>query len=799
MPSEMLSPEAAQRFQALRERFEAGWKAGAPPSMDELLAEMPEEGLAALLTELLRIECRYRGAGCTAEECRARFPDFVPLVDTVFRELLAGSTDTHHPPPPQPPVIPSVPGYEVQERLGQGGQGVIYRARHGRLNLPVALKMLRGGIWESPEARARFAVEARAVAGLTHPHVVRVYDFGEYEGWPYFSMELVEGGSLKDRLAAGGPLPPAAAAALVETLARAVQFVHDRHIIHRDLKPANVLLAADDTPKLTDFGLAKRLDDDPGLTTSRAVLGTACYMAPEQAEGRTKEVGPAADVWALGAILYECLTGRPPFKGDSYAATVAMVVHDEPVPPRRLRPEVPEDLEAISLRCLHKEAAERYPSAAALAADLRRFLAGEPVEAVTVDVLERHARWATKLGYELVELLACGRSGYAYHARKLRIGRSVMLKINLPAGTPGVAPDRFRRQGEMMSHINHPNVVQIYDHDERGGVDYLILEHVEGGSLAGHLWRRAATDPDPGSTSFGFRHAPMPPHEAVALVEPLARAAHHLHELGIVHGAIHPGVILLTRGGTPKLSGLGTARRLDDARPLDRHAFARVAPNYLAPEQLEGRAADLGPATDVYGLGATLYELLAGEPPFLAETLQRTRDWALTRPPKPLPQTPDGVPPRLASVCERCLEKDPARRYAGAAALADDLHRILTAAAPAEWAGPSGFRLRITHASGRQQVYPLPQRRVLIGRSSESDIPLADDHVSRSHCALNWDGDLQTFVLMDFGAVNGTYVNDEAQRVVGRRELVPGDVLRVGDTRMVFEGPPPSPPAPPPG
>jgi serine/threonine protein kinase len=329
-------------------------------------------------------------------------------------------------------------------------------------------------------------------------------------------------------------------------------------------------------------------------------------------------------------------------------------------------------------------------------------------------------------------------------------------------------------------------VVQLYDHDERGGVDYLVLEYVEGGSLVGRLRRPAGEDDRP---------APVPPRDAAALVEPLARAAQHLHDLGILHGAIHPGVVLLTRAGAPKLSGFGAARRLGDAGLLDRHTFGHILPNYLAPEQIERRAFNLGPATDVYGLGATLYELLAGEPPFLSETLQQTRDWALTRPPKPLPPPPGGVPPILAWICERCLAKDPARRYASAAALADDLLRVLTAAPPVEWAGPSGFWLRITHASGRVQVYPLPRRRVLIGRSFESDVALADDHrASRSHCALNWDGERQTFVLMDFGAVNGTYVNGETQRVAGRRELVPGDMLRLGDTRMVFEGRPLSPP-----
>src|SRR5438067_1074740 len=191
MPPDMLPPETAQRLQALRERFEAGWKAGSPPPMEELLAQMPEEGLPALLNELLRIECQYGSPGGSAEECRLRFPDPAPAppADNVSESPFSDSTDTGHGPGPMPRALPSVPGYEVQEKLAHGGMGVIYRARHGRLNLPVALKMVRGGMWETPEARARFAIEARAVAGLTHPHVVRVYDFGEFEGQPYFSME----------------------------------------------------------------------------------------------------------------------------------------------------------------------------------------------------------------------------------------------------------------------------------------------------------------------------------------------------------------------------------------------------------------------------------------------------------------------------------------------------------------------------------------------------------------------------------------------------------------------------------
>jgi eukaryotic-like serine/threonine-protein kinase len=203
----------------------------------------------------------------------------------------------------------AVPNYEIICELGRGGMGVVYQARHIKLNRPVALKMILAGSHAGAADLARFQTEAEAIARLRHPNIVQVYEVGEHEGKPYFSLEFCGGGSLEKKLG-GTPLPPKEAASLVETLARAMQPAHEQHVIHRDLKPANVLLAEDGTPKITDFGLAKKLDE-AGQTASGAVMGTPSYMAPEQAEG--KAVGPLADVYALGAILYECLTGRPPF------------------------------------------------------------------------------------------------------------------------------------------------------------------------------------------------------------------------------------------------------------------------------------------------------------------------------------------------------------------------------------------------------------------------------------------------------------------------------------------------------
>jgi WD40 repeat protein len=275
--------------------------------------------------------------------------------------------------------------------------GIVYRARHLSLDRVVALKMILTGDHAAPAELARFQAEARAVARLQHPHIVQVHDHGIHDGKPYLALEYCAGGSLAARLD-GTPLPPRKAAALMEHLAEAVAAAHHAGIVHRDLKPGNILLADGDWEKgkIADFGLAKKLDDDSGQTRSGSILGTPSYMAPEQALGDSRHVGPAADQYALGAILYELLTGRPPFKGATVLETLEMVRTQEPVPPRQLQPKTPRDLETIGLKCLRKEPARRYASARELADDLRRFQQGEPVRARPVGRLERLARWARR-------------------------------------------------------------------------------------------------------------------------------------------------------------------------------------------------------------------------------------------------------------------------------------------------------------------------------------------------------------------------------------------------------------------
>src|SRR6516162_6013626 len=360
---------------------------------------MPDEPrVQELLDELLDRQA-------TPEEVCGACPELLPVVRERWRQICRARAEfdallpiwPHGGLPTMPPEepLPQVPGYEVESVLGRGGMGVVYRARHLRLGRLVALKMALAGSYAGPHERERFRREAEAVAALRHPNLVQVYDAGDWAGRPYFTMELIEGGSLAQRLA-GTPQPGRQAAALLATLAEAVHAAHQGGIVHRDLKPANILLTRDGTPKISDFGLARRLQGGAGLTQSGVPVGTPSYMAPEQAMGQTRVIGPAVDIYALGAILYELLTGRPPFRGETAAETVLQVISQVPVPPSRLNAKVPRDLETICLKCLHKEPARRYATAAALAEDLHRFQRGEPIAARRAGLVERAGKWVRR-------------------------------------------------------------------------------------------------------------------------------------------------------------------------------------------------------------------------------------------------------------------------------------------------------------------------------------------------------------------------------------------------------------------
>jgi len=431
-----------------RQRLEHAWRAGAPESLEKFLPAADNPRFLAILEELVQTEMELAwqesGSNPTAknhaagrplvEHYLARFPqlnDPTVLARLLDQEQQVRARQGDHAAPeeyrerfpglgvnaahigtwadaiatrvsaagPQSggPAASSAepPGYEVLGELGRGGMGVVYKARQRGLNRIVALKMILGGGVADEAERRRFQAEAEAVARLQHPNFVQIHEVGEHAGLPYFSLEYVAGGSLAQKLSAS-PLAAQEAALLVERLASAVAVAHGQGIVHRDLKPANILLTADGLPKVTDFGLAKRYQEESGQTRTGQILGTPSYMAPEQASGRIHEIGPAADVYALGAILYECLTGRPPFRGASVLETLEQVRNREPVPPSRLQPRVPRDLETICLKCLEKEPRRRYPGCEPLAADLRRFREGEPIQGRPVGRVERAWRWSRR-------------------------------------------------------------------------------------------------------------------------------------------------------------------------------------------------------------------------------------------------------------------------------------------------------------------------------------------------------------------------------------------------------------------
>jgi serine/threonine-protein kinase len=352
---------------------------------ETLESNRPPEDVCADYPELLwRVLERLRQCRAVEAQIEAMFPASSQGMTSRRQRLISPDES-----------LPQIPGYHVEAVLGRGGVGVVYRAKHLKLNRYVALKMLLSGAYADPHELARFTREAQAVASLQDPHIVQIYDVGEFDRKPYFTMEFMDGGSLAQKLAAV-PQPAAQAASTLVTLATAAHVAHLGGIVHRDLKPANILLSADGTPKISDFGLARRIATDPTITEAAAHVGTPSYMAPEQALGNANAIGPATDIYGLGAILYELLTGRPPFRAESASETQRQLISNEPVAPSRLNAKVPRDLETICLKCLRKEPDRRYDSAAALADDLQRFLQRRPILARPPGLGGRLWRWARR-------------------------------------------------------------------------------------------------------------------------------------------------------------------------------------------------------------------------------------------------------------------------------------------------------------------------------------------------------------------------------------------------------------------
>jgi formylglycine-generating enzyme required for sulfatase activity len=448
--------------------------------------------------------------------------------------------------PSFPPCGPAVPGYEILGELGRGGMGVVFKARQVKANRVVALKMIVAGRENGLRDRVRFQLEAEAVARLQHPNIVQIFDVGEVAGYPYFSLEFCAGGSLDRQLLSWTPTP-AEAADLVETLARAMHHAHLCGVVHRDLKPANILLrrksetrnpksedgsdfgfrVSDFDTKITDFGLAKQTDAGGDVSRTGSVLGTPSYMAPEQAGGVARQATPVMDVYALGAILYECLTGRPPFRGESAFTTMALVLTQAPVPPSRLRRGVSLDLEAICLKCLSKKPEERYASAEALADDLRRYRNGEPVAARPLGRLGRLGKWMRRrpaaagllvLAAMLAVVVCVSLAVVSEQLRQTRAALAakeqaqkdreqadrlrVLAQVNdlrdaVPGAVPGILADLEAARDEMLPRLRELWATTDSDHPGRRMRLALALLPVEPDTVRDDLagWMLRADDP----------------------------------------------------------------------------------------------------------------------------------------------------------------------------------------------------------------------------------------------------------------------------------------------------------------
>jgi len=340
----------------------------------------------------------------------AERPDLAFAMDCLEGlDQLASHAEPIVSPPGVSTLITEIGGYQIEAEIGRGGMGVVYKAWQRELGRPVALKMILAGELASGDDLERFRNETRALANVHHANIVSIYEAGQIDGRPYFAMQYVEGPTLSQRLKEGR-LDPEAAARLAAAVARAIGHLHAHEVIHRDIKPSNILLNAAGNPYVTDFGLAKMLTGDSQRTASGAIVGTPCYMSPEQAAGKSKHVGPRTDVYGIGAVLYECLVGQPPFREETPLDTLVQVLEGEPVEPRRLDPRIPRDLELICLKCLEKNPEARYATAEALAEDLERFLANEPIEARPATVWNRVVRWTRRepaLVWRLVMLIFC--------------------------------------------------------------------------------------------------------------------------------------------------------------------------------------------------------------------------------------------------------------------------------------------------------------------------------------------------------------------------------------------------------
>jgi serine/threonine protein kinase len=697
-----------------RKQLEESWKNGDRLTVTDFLAEEPRlrtnaVALLALIAKEIAVR-RLAGEQPRLNDYAERFPDLADRLADLFADNSGSGSSTvdlpagdSRPPGPPPPLPPGAE-YEVVQYIASGGQGHVYKARQVSLDRFVALKVLRGDICDDAHTVRELAREAMAAARLSHSNIVQVYDCKESGGRLVLVMEYLSGGSLKARLdhlratvsdddpqttAGRRSMDPEDAAHLVAALAAGAHHAHGKGIVHRDIKPGNVLFLEDGTPKLVDFGLVRFLDTDPSAA-SNAIRGTPCYMAPEQAAGRTRDIGPHTDVWALGVILYECLTGRVPFKGANSMETLDLVRNGLLVPPSRLRPDLPLALERICMHCLQRDPQRRPASAAELAAGLNRYLANTHLPPPPPPAPGRLAVGE----YELHDLVAqfevtslfkatsekgvnasiewTPRAQCPVYKAVHRETRQEFAMRALQQGMPGSDEEapRLLHEAETLQALSTlAGVVRFHETGRDDRWLYLVMHALKWTPLQGLL-----------------TGVPQPVRAAAALMERVARVAGAVHAAGFVHCDLRPVSILLHdiqtdgRGaildfGKPTLVDFSFAVRRD--RPASAAAGVFGSPRYMAPELANGDAGLVAPACDVHALGVIFYELLTGTRPYEGATELNVLIQLTGQDPTPPRRRNKDVPADAEAICLKCLEKNPRQRYPDGTALADDLAAYL--------------------------------------------------------------------------------------------------------------------------
>jgi eukaryotic-like serine/threonine-protein kinase len=578
----------------------------------------------------------------------------------------------------------TVSHYRILDRLGGGGMGVVYRAIDLKLDRPVALKFLSSQRGAAEEHKRRFIREAKAASALDHPNICTVYEIDETpDGALFIAMALCEGETLRDRIARG-PLPVGEAVEIAEQIAAGLARAHGRGIVHRDVKPANVIVAPDGRVKIVDFGIAK-LSDQSRLTRAGTTVGTAGYMSPEQLHG--EEPDPRTDVWSLGVVIYEMVTGHSPFEAESETETVKAILRRAPRPMVNLRPGVPPALERIVERALAKRLEDRTGSMDAMSAELRRLAAdlATPSRASDPDrtVVEipgplpppplpepdtRERLHGQTVGpYEILEILGGGGMGVVYKARDTRLARIVALKFLPPELTRDrEAKLRFEQEARAASSLDHPNLCTILEMGEAAdGRLYIAMPCYDGETLRRRLER-----------------GPLPVEEAVDVALQIARGLAKAHRNGITHRDIKPANLILTSDGVVKVLDFGLAK-LAGSAAISRTGSSAGTPAYMSPEQAKGD--DVDPRTDLWSLGVVLYEMLTGRRPFRGEREQAVIYSILHEKAQPVRELRPETPPELARIVERLMAKAPEDRYPSTDEAIADLRTLQGGATATTW------------------------------------------------------------------------------------------------------------------